>query len=130
MIEKLYADRISKTEPVYSLTLGTERRSRLQSVPSGPLTRSTEIASSFISTIGFVPRAIGHAVVDTFKARSARSASIQPLPPIPEAGEDRLRQVREAVLQDAIMPAELTAEQLETVLRDYKRLLLLDLDHK
>lgn len=37
--------------------------------------RSAEIAASFISTIGFVPRAIGNAVADTFKARSNRLAT-------------------------------------------------------
>lgn len=53
----------------------------LGGIASKPLAELNSVASSVISTIGFVPRAIGSAVVDTFRSRSNRaSKEASPLP--------------------------------------------------
>lgn len=100
-VEKLHAERISKTDPIYSMIASQdlaeakgeglrnghspEGSSSLGGIASKPLAELNSVASSVISTIGFVPRAIGSAVVDTFRSRSNRaskeaSTGASPLP--------------------------------------------------
>lgn len=95
-IERLYGERIAKAEPIYSMLASALDRGDRQAMPAGtasegappaggePPTGSSDlsnVATTFLSTIGFVPRAISSAVADTFRSRSIRSSSIQALPP-------------------------------------------------
>lgn len=109
--------------------------------------RSSEFASTFISTIGFVPRAISNAVADTFKARSSRQTSVSvtatsaspehaptkdspsihpPLVLSPNLGPaERVEQLR-AKIKGAkdIHIQGLNEEEMQIMLEDYKKILL------
>lgn len=79
MIEKLYSEQVSKTDPIYSMLASKDdlrivEKSTLgdKTATTSPLVEFNSVASSFINTIGFVPRAIGSAVADTFRSRNTR----------------------------------------------------------
>lgn len=102
-----------------------------------------EITNTVMSTIGFVPRAIGSAVVDTFRSRNTRAAAAaaketsteQVTPksaiasssssPMPAESDAEVRKLREKV---AAMAAEdvpsLTLKELHLALHDYRQLLI------
>lgn len=80
-IEKLYAERVSQTDPIYSMLASQENLTAYTpsiglASPTGsrPLAELNSMATTVINTIGFVPRAIGSAVVDTFRSRSSRAS--------------------------------------------------------
>lgn len=83
-VEKMYAEQVSKTDPIYSMLASQEslpvNAAGEASLPYGtrPLAELNSMATTVINTIGFVPRAIGSAVVDTFRSRSSRAASKEP----------------------------------------------------
>jgi hypothetical protein len=132
-IEKLHAEQVAKTEPIYSMLATSRENLPVQTKPSNDFT------SSFINTIGFVPRAIGSAVVDTFRSRSGRM-SLRPPEGVRAAPTSAIsspaavttsqttevdlevKKVRERV-QTLDRVDELSLKEVRIILQDYKDLL-------
>lgn len=158
MIEKIYAEQVAKSDPIYSMLASQDNlllggaptavqaaSKKAQAHSSTALAPSSDInsmASSFINTIGFVPRAIGSAVADTFRSRSsaAQAASREKLFSSPDArrrgsvlpvGDDasvavplEIHELRKKIV--ALSPQQtggITLHEMELVIEDYRRLL-------
>lgn len=141
MVEKIYAEQIGKTEPIYSLLSTTrEDLSSMERMPSndtksGPtspsslprqtLTELNSMATTVINTIGFVPRAISSAVVDTFRSRSTRT-SASPLDGgkaesvAPETARLRKKVVS---LKSTDSLEDLSLKEIRLIIDDYRKLL-------
>lgn len=159
MIEKIYAEQVAKSDPIYSmlasqdnlllggapLTMqagGRTQSSAPATIAPSPSSDLNSMASSFINTIGFVPRAIGSAVADTFRSRSSASqaATKEKISPAVDTrrrssflsigGETLLAvpaEVRELRKKVTTLPPKqiggITLREIELIIEDYRRFL-------
>lgn len=159
MIEKIYAEQVAKSDPIYSMLasqddlllggapLTTQAGGRTQTsapatIAPSPSADLNSMASSFINTIGFVPRAIGSAVADTFRSRSSASQTVpkeksfsttdtQRRSSLLSIGGDTLlavpSEIRDLRKKVTTLPhrqiGSITLREIELIIEDYRRLL-------
>ncbi|PJF17970.1 hypothetical protein PSACC_02277 [Paramicrosporidium saccamoebae] len=126
-IEKLHSEQVSSTTPIYSMLASQDALSK----EPKPL---SDVASTFMNTIGFVPRAIGSAVVDTFRSRSSRASSAAASKEVSAGASPatepanfaalhpEIRRLREKVLATDDIRS-LSLGEIQQIIQDYRNLL-------
>lgn len=144
MIEKLHGEKISKTNPIYSMLAASQedlQKMDALAIPPSAKSTSSEInsmTSTLLNTIGFVPRAIGSAVADTFRSRAAASKKDEISPGLSktsmaialeaywEGASEPIKAVRRRLRTMESTPQQLktlTLQEVELLLDDYQKIL-------
>lgn len=138
-IDKLYNEQVKQINSLYS-KLASQEDLRADGGAGGGSKPLTDIASSFMYTIGFVPRAIGGALADTFRSRAAKQTSAS-TSTMGSASMSMTARVEDATKLDIIPPIDeelvelrkkigtlqdwrsLNLREVELVIEDYRRIL-------